>query len=60
MQSWRVFLIPPHYLTNFEILKHYHSKSKFRAVYSQKSLPNTMKDEAYIVNLDDFKSIETR
>ena len=60
MQNWRMFLIPPYYLTNFEIQKHYRSKSKFRAVYSRNNLPNTMKEDAYIVNLDEFKLIETR
>ena len=48
----------PHPLTNFGIQKYYQNKPKFNAVYSRKNLPK-IKDGAYVLNLDVFKSIET-
>ena len=39
-----------HPLTNPEIQKYYQNKSKFKGVYSRNSLPNTVKDGAYVVN----------
>ena len=38
---------PPHSLTNFA--KSYQNKSKFKGVYWQISLPNTQKNETYVV-----------
>ena len=52
------FLIPPHPLTNFEIQKYYQNEPKFNGVYSRNILPK-IKDEAYVINLDEFKSIGT-
>ena len=52
------FFGPPRLLTNFEIQKYYQNKSKFNGVYSTKSLPK-IKDGVYVINLDEFKSIET-
>ena len=51
------FLIPPHPYINFEIKKYYQKKTNFKDVYPQNNLPNTVKDKAYIVNLDERKSI---
>ena len=48
----------PHLLTNFEIQKYYQKKPKFNGVYSRNNLPK-IKDGAYIINLDEFKSIGT-
>ena len=48
----------PHPLTNFEIQKHYQNKPKFNGVYSRNNLPK-IKDGAYVINLDEFKSIGT-
>ena len=39
-------------LTNPEIRKYYQNESKFKGVYSRNSLPNTVKDGAYVVNFD--------
>ena len=50
--------MPPHPLTNFEIQKCYQNEPKFSGVYSRNNLPN-IKDGAYVINLDEFKSIET-
>ena len=47
----------PHRLTNFKI-KFYENKSRFNGIYSRNDLPKT-KDGAYVINLDEFKSIET-
>ena len=53
----RIFNVS-HPLTNFEIQKNYQNKPKFDGVYSRNNLPN-IKDEAYVTNLDEFKSIGT-
>ena len=48
----------PHPSTNFEIRKYYQNEPKFNGVYSRNNLPKT-KDVTYVINLDEFKSIET-
>ena len=50
--------MPSHTLTNFEMQKYYQSKPKFNCVYSRNNLLE-IKDEAYVINLDEFKSIGT-
>ena len=58
--------MPPHPLTNFEIQKYYQNDAqlssknepKFNGVYSRNNLPK-IKDGAYVVNLDEYESIET-
>ena len=50
--------MPPHPLTNFEIQKFYQNEPTFNDVYSINNLPK-IKDGAYVINLDEFKSIET-
>ena len=52
------FLILPYPLTNFEKQKYYQNESKFVGVYSRNNLLEK-KDEAYIMNLDKYKSIRT-
>ena len=47
-----------HLLTNFEIQKYYKKEPKFNGVYSRNNLPE-IKDGAYVINLDEYKSIET-
>ena len=49
----------PHPLTNFEIMKYYEDKPKFNGVYSGDNLPNKIKDEAYVINLDENSDIGT-
>ena len=51
--------MPPHSLTNFEISKYYQIESKLNGVYSRNILPKTKKDRAYVINLDEYKSIGT-
>ena len=50
--------MPPHPLTNFEIIK-YENKSRFNGVYSRDNLPNKIKDGAYVINLDEYSDIGT-
>ena len=49
--------MPPHPLTNFEIQKYYQNEPKFNGVYSRNNLPK-IKDWAYVVSLDEYKSIK--
>ena len=50
--------MPPHPLTNFEIQKYYQNQPKFIGVFSRNNLPK-IKDGAYVINLDEYKSIGT-
>ena len=50
--------MPPHPLTNFEIQKYYKNEPRFNGVYSRDNLPK-IKDEAYIINLDEYSDIGT-
>ena len=56
--SRRGYLISSHALTNFEILKHYQDKPKFKSVYSSNNLPK-INDGVDVINLDGNESIET-
>ena len=51
--------MPPHPLTNFEIQKYYHNLTIFSGVYSRDNLPK-IKDEVYVINLDECSDIGTR
>ena len=48
----------PHPFTNFGIQKYYQNEPKFKGVYSRNNLPK-MKDEAYVINYHEFKSMES-
>ena len=48
----------PHPLANFEIQTYYQNEPKFNGVYSRNNLPK-IKNGAYVINLDEFKSIGT-
>ena len=50
--------MPPHPLTNFEILKYYQNESRFNGVYSRDNLQK-IKDEAYMINPDEYSDIGT-
>ena len=50
--------MPPHPLTNFEIQYYYQNESRFNGVYSRKDFPK-IKDGAYVVNVEKYKSIGT-
>ena len=51
--------MPPHTLTNFEIIKYYENESRLNDVYSRDNLPNEIKDGAYVINLDEHSDIGT-
>ena len=51
--------MPPHPLTKFETQKYYQNESKFNGVYSRNNL-HKIKDVAYVINLDEYKSIGTQ
>ena len=51
--------MPPHPLTNFEIQKYYQNEPKFNGVFSRDNLPIKIKDEAYVINLDEYSDIGT-
>ena len=50
--------MPPHPLKNFEMQNYYQNEPNFSDVYSRNYSAKT-KDRAYIINLDEFKSIGT-
>ena len=43
----------PHPLTNFEIQRSYQNQPKFNGVFSRNNLPKTIKDGAYVIDLDE-------
>ena len=47
-----------HPLSNFEIRIYYENESKFNSFYSRNDLPE-IKDGEFVINLDEYKSIET-
>ena len=47
----------PHPLTNFEIQVYYQNEPRFIGFYSRDNLPDKIKDEAYVVNLDEYSDI---
>ena len=51
--------MPPHPLTNFEIMKYYENESRFSGVYSRDNLSNKIKDGTYVINLDEYSDIST-
>ena len=56
--SENIFLMSFHPLTNFEIQKYHRNEPKFNGVYSRNNL-SKIRDGAYIINLDEYKSIRT-
>ena len=51
--------MPAHPLTNFEIKEYYKNEPTFNGVYSRDNLPKTIKNGAYIVNLDEYLDSST-
>ena len=50
--------MPLHPLTNFETQKYYQNEPKFSGIYSRNNLAK-IKDSAYVINVEEFKSIGT-
>ena len=48
----------PYLLTNFEIQKYYQKEPRFNGVNSKNNLPK-IKNWAYVINLNEYKSIGT-
>ena len=46
-------------LTNFEIQKYYKNKPRFNGVFSRNNLPKKIKDEGYVINLDEYTDLGT-
>ena len=56
--SLKKFLtLPPHPLTNFEIQEYYQNEPRFNGVFSRDNLPNSIKNGAYVINLDEYHDI---
>ena len=51
--------MPPHPLVNFEIQKCYQNVPRCNGVYSRNNLPKTIKDRAYVINLDEYADVGT-
>ena len=50
----------PHRLTNFEIQRYYQNEPRFNGgVFSSDNLPNTIKNGAYVITLDEYHDIGT-
>ena len=49
----------PHPLTKFEIQEYYQNEPRFNEVFSRDNLPNTIKNGAYVINLDEYHDIGT-
>ena len=52
-------MTPPHPLTNFEIQGYYQNELRFNGVFSRDNLPNTIKNGAYVINVDEYRDIGT-
>ena len=50
---------PPHPFTNFEIQEYYQNEPRFNGVFSRDNLPNKTKNDAYVINLDEYYDIGT-
>ena len=51
--------LPPHPLTNFEIQEYYQNEPRFNGVFSRDNLPDSLKNGAYVINLDEYHDIGT-
>ena len=54
-----MFLIIPHSLANVEIQNYYQNESWFNGVFSRDKLPNKIKNEVHVINLDEFEDTVT-
>ena len=52
-------MTPPYPLTNFEIQEYYQNEPRFNGVFSRDSLPNSIKNGAYVINLDEYRDFGT-
>ena len=54
----KLILMRHHPLTNFELQKYYRNQTRFNGVYLRDNL-SKIKDEAYVINLDEYSNIGT-
>ena len=52
--------MPPHPLINFEIQRHYQNEPRFNGAFSRNNLPKTIKDGAYVIDLDEYADVGTQ
>ena len=50
-------LIPPHPLTNFEIKEYCENELRFNGAYFRDNLPKTIKNGAYVINIDEYANV---
>ena len=48
------FFMPPHPLKSFEIQRYYQNEPIFNGVFPKNNLPKTIKNGAYVINLDEY------
>ena len=48
-----------HPLTNVEIQEYYQNEPSFNGVFSRDNLPSSIKNGAYVINLDEYDNIRT-
>ena len=53
------FLMLPHPLTNFEIQRYYQNEPRFNGDFSRNNLQLKIKDEEYVINLDECADVGT-
>ena len=51
--------LTPHPLPNFEIHEYYQNEPRFNGVFSRDNLPDSIKNGAYVINVDEYRDIET-
>ena len=55
----RFLTLLPHRSTNLEIQEYYQNEPRFNGVFSRDNLGSTVKNGAYVINLDEYHDIET-
>ena len=51
--------MPPYPLTHFEAKGYYKNEPRFNGFYSRGNLPKTIKNGAYVINLDEYGDVGT-
>ena len=49
----------PYSLTNFEIQRYYQNEPRFNGVFFRDNLLERIKDEGYVINLDEYSDVGT-
>ena len=57
--KWNGFSLEPHPLTNFDIKEYYRYEKIINGVFSRDNLPKKIKDETYVINLDEYADVGT-